>query len=128
LKFSYKMSWVKKTLQILASLFVLVHLTLLSEGIPTYTTDNGIFQTELVTSENDATRRGIDFVAAQQLLFFPSPTKIGINKAEWFGRMQAAESKSVLGFKVQEYTTLELKPVLLNIVLNDIVQPKQHRV
>lgn len=122
------MSWNKKAFQILASLFVLVHLTFLSVGIPTYTTDNGIYQTELVTSENDATRRGIDFVAAQQLLFFPSPTKIGINKAEWFGRMQAAKIKSILGFKVQEYTTLELKPVLLNIVLNDIVQPKQHRV
>ncbi len=122
------MSRLKRIFQIFASLFVIVSLTISFDYNPTFETDPRTSSIELLVSNKDVISRVIRFDTAQQLLLFSNSTKDDISKFDWFRRIQTANIKSFVGFKVQKHTSLELKPSLLKIVLNDIVQPKSHQI
>ncbi len=122
------MSWIKRTFQIFASLFVIVNLTISFDYNPTFESNPRTSYIELLVSNKDVISRVIRFDTAQQLLLFSNSTKDDNSKFDWFRRIQTAHIKNVLGFKVQKHTSLELKPSLLKIVLNDIVQPKSHQI
>jgi len=114
------MGWIKRTFQILAGLCLIVNLSISFGYNQSFKTAHKSVHTELLASKNDVTGQVLRYDIAQQFLLFNSK-KYAVDKFEWNRRVQITNSKNLSSFKVQKHTSLELKPLLLEIVLRDIV-------
>jgi len=115
------MSWVKNILQILVSYFIIANLTIACSYTSTIQVNSETQNIELVTSEKELANQAVNFHLAQQQLF--SNTSIHYkSETDYNNSVQITNQKNLLHLKIQEQTTLKLKPTLLKIVLNDRIQ------
>ncbi len=115
-----------KATKILASLVVLVNVTISCCSGSIGEDNPRIARTELVISKIADVNQAVQFDTILPIPGSSTTSKFDFRKFEWFFKLKIVNDLHLLAFKSQNSYVLTFSPVLRNIVLNDIVEQKSH--
>ncbi len=119
------MSRVKGISKILVSLFVIANLAITLEHNPTFQTYPNTYHTEQLALHGSVVHQSIRFDKAKKILQLVDSLKH--KSSNYYSeRILLEQIKTTLRLSVQNRGSQAIKPLLLKIVLNDIIQQKPH--
>ena len=119
------MSWTNNISKILASLFVIANLAITLDYNPAAQTYPNSYHTEQLAPQAPVAHQSISFDKAKKLLQLDDPLRHS-SSTDYSKRILLEQIETTLRLSVQNLGSQAIKPLLLKIVLNDIIQQKSH--